>query len=93
MLVLAKGQRNLLRVPGGAGDGVGAGVAVGLAVAVGVLPAVGVTPDVGPVERSTSRLAPPEPPAVLGAAVLNPPGRAAPWLPLVPDAAPEVPAT
>jgi hypothetical protein len=29
MLVLEKGQRNLLRVPGGAGRGVGTGVAVG----------------------------------------------------------------
>jgi hypothetical protein len=42
MLVLAKGQRNLLRVPGGAGDAVGAGFAVGLAVAVGVAVGVGV---------------------------------------------------
>jgi hypothetical protein len=42
MLLLAKGQRNLLRVPAGSGDGVRLGLGVGalafaVAVAIGVL--------------------------------------------------------
>jgi hypothetical protein len=45
MLVLAKGQRNLLRVPAGAGLGVDLGVGAG--VAVGVLSPPGADVDPG----------------------------------------------
>ena len=78
MLVLANGQRYLLRVPGGAGLGVGPGVAVGQAVAVAVLPAVGVAPDVGTLESSTPLLTPPGVTGVCGAAVFDPPDWDAP---------------
>jgi hypothetical protein len=72
MLLVANGQRNLLRVPGGAGLGVGPGVAVGRAVADAVLPAVGVAPDVGALESSTPRFTPSGVTGVCGAAVFAP---------------------
>ena len=78
ILVLANGQRNLLRVPGGAGLGVGPGVAVGRAVAEAVLPAAGVAPDVGTLESSMPRLVPPGVTGACGAAVFTPPDWEAP---------------
>src|ERR1700686_4559759 len=47
MLLLAKGQRSLLRVPAGAGLGVGLGVGLGLGVAVAVAVAAGVLAPAG----------------------------------------------
>jgi hypothetical protein len=47
MLVLANGQRNLLRVPAGAGLGVGVDLGVGAAVAVAVLALPGADVDPG----------------------------------------------
>jgi hypothetical protein len=58
MLVLANGQSNLLRVPGGVslGRALGLGVALDLDVAVGLLPAVPVAPgDAVPDSRVNER--------------------------------------
>jgi hypothetical protein len=80
MLVPAKGQSNLLRVPGGAGDGVGAGVAVGLAVAVDVAVGVGVGCEVLAALGATDEARSPSGLGVMPlAGVLVPVGRDIAW--------------